>query len=379
MLNASNKIKKVLLIGTGNVGKHILEFAARSKKNIEWVIGDIDIDNARWACNNAQIGAAHHRLHPIFRPIKLDLFNSEKTIELLNKEKPDAIINCTVLHTWHLIRCLPEQIYAKISAAGLGAWLPCQLALSLSLSKSIKDAGLTTFYINTSLSCLTNPVMGKLNLAPTIGIGNIDLIAPAVLTYIAQQKNIDRSRIKTFQVCHHQHWVYPREAGYKPNAPYYLKILIDDMDVTSEFDTDTVMFESVKLYSPGVNFTTVSASSALKNLNAMLYNENLHTHSPGPNGLPGGYPVLLNKQGAEVVLPEDISLNDAIKMNEESGKLDSIEKIEDDGTVIFTDYAYQIMKETLGFNHQSFHAWDAKDLAFEQIACFNKLAKKYSI
>ena len=379
MLKASNKIKKVLLIGTGDVGKHILEFAARSRKNIEWVIGDININNARWACNNAQIGAAHHRLHPIFRPIKLDLFNSEETIELLKREKPDAIINCTVLHTWHLIRRFPEEIYAKISAAGLGAWLPCQLALSLSLSKSIKDAGLITFYINSSLSCLTNPVMGKLNLAPTIGIGNIDLIAPAVLTYIAQQKIIDRSRIKTFQVCHHQHWVYPREAGYKPNAPYYLKILIDDMDVTSEFDTDTVMFEAVKLYPPGVNFTTVSASSALKNLNAMLYNENLHTHSPGPNGLPGGYPVLLNKQGAEVVLPEDISLNDAIKLNEESGKMDSIEKIEDDGTVIFTDYAYQIMKETLGFNHQSFHPWDAKDLAFEQISCFNKLAKKYSI
>ncbi len=191
------------------------------------------------------------------------------------------------------------------------------------------------------------------------------------------EKGIDRSRIETFQVCHHQHWVFPREAGYQPGAPYYLKILVDGEDVTSEFDTDQVMFESVKLYAPGIGFTTVSASSTLKNMKAMLFDENLRTHSPGPKGLPGGYPVLLNKSGAEVVLPDDITLDEAIKMNEQSGKLDSIEEVKADGTVIFTDYAYEIMKDALGFDCKSFHAWDSKELAFEQMACFRKLAEKY--
>ena len=137
------------------------------------------------------------------------------------------------------------------------------------------------------------------------------------------------------------------------------------------------MYESVKLYAPGIGFTTVSASSALKNLKAMLFNENLRTHSPGPNGLPGGYPVLLNKDGADVVLPDDISLEEAIRINEESGKLDSIEDIKDEGTVIFTDRAFEIMKETLGFECRSFQAWEAKELAFEQMACYKRLAEKY--
>jgi len=153
--------------------------------------------------------------------------------------------------------------------------------------------------------------------------------------------------------------------------------LIDGEDVTSDFDTDEVMFESVKLYAPGIGFTTVSASSALKNLNALLFDQNLRTHSPGPIGLPGGYPVLLNAQGAEVVLPPEITLDEAIKMNEQSGKLDSIEEIKDDGTVIFTDYAYEIMKDTLGFDCKSFSAWESKELAFEQMACFKQLAEKY--
>ncbi len=316
---------KVLLVGVGDVGKHLLEFAAREDSGLEWIIGDIDEKRARWACNNAEFGAAHHGKYPKFRPLKVDLLDLEKTTELIQKEQPVAVINCTVLHTWHLIRNLPEDLYAKISSAGLGAWLPCQLTLGMNLAQAIKNSGKSPFYINTSLSCLTNPVMGKIGLAPTIGIGNVDLIAPAILTYVSRNAGVPKDRIDIYLVCHHQHWVYPREAGYRPGAPYFLKILVDGQDVTLDFDTDKVMFDSVNLYPPGIGFTTVSASSTLKNLKALVFDQGLRTHSPGPNGLPGGYPVRLNAKGAEVVLPPEISLEEAIKMNEASGKLDSIE------------------------------------------------------
>ena len=127
-------MEKVLIVGTGDVGSHILEFIARDDLNIEWIIGDIDEDRAKLLCNNALIGAAHHGRHPIFHPKKVDLLNIEKTADLIKKEKPIAVINCTVLHTWHLIHQLPEDIYTRISSAGLGAWLPCQLTLGMSLA-----------------------------------------------------------------------------------------------------------------------------------------------------------------------------------------------------------------------------------------------------
>lgn len=370
-------MKKVLLVGTGDVGSHILEFIARDDNNIEWIIGDIDENKAKLLCNNASIGAVHHGKHPVFHPKEVDLLNIEKTADLIKKEKPIAVINCTVLHTWHLIRQLPEDLYARISSAGLGAWLPCQLTLGMNLAKAIKESGERPYYINTSLSCLTNPVMGKIGLAPTIGIGNVDLIAPAIITYLSQQTGIHRSKIDIRLVCHHQHWVYPREAGYQPGAPYFLKIIINQEVVTDQFDTDKIMYDSVKMYPEGISFTTVSASSAIKNLKAMIYNEGLATHSPGPNGLPGGYPVKLDAKGAVVNLPAEISLEEAININEESGKLDSIEQIKNDGTVVFSDYSYEIMKETLGFDCRSFKPHESKDLAFEQMALFKELANKY--
>ena len=88
---------KILLVGVGNVGSHILEFVARDETNFEWLVGDIDEKKAIKHCNNAAIGASHHGKYPIFRPMKIDLFNIEETASLIKKEKPLAVINCSVL------------------------------------------------------------------------------------------------------------------------------------------------------------------------------------------------------------------------------------------------------------------------------------------
>ena len=81
--------------------------------------GDFDKERDQWAFNNAEIGAAHHCLSPLLRAVQIDLFGEDATVKLLRKEKPDAVINCTVLHTWHLIRKLPkpERIYTQTPAS----------------------------------------------------------------------------------------------------------------------------------------------------------------------------------------------------------------------------------------------------------------------
>ena len=365
------------MVGVGDVGAHILEILARSPMPFKLIVGDINEERGQKLVNNALIGAAHHDLHPHFDFRKIDLTDVEGTAELLSNEKPVVVINCTVMHTWHLIRQLPEDLYARISSAGLGAWLPCQLALAYNLSKAIKMAGIKTHFINTSLSCLTNPVLGKTGMPPTIGIGNIDLVEPGVRTLVARELGVSRANVKLYMVAHHQHWVYPREAGYKPGAPYYLKVTVNGKDITNRFDTDRLMYDGVKLYPPGINFTTVSASSTIKNLLGLMQDLGTYTHSPGPNGLPGGYPVVLSAKGAEVVLPDDITLEEAIRMNEESGRLDGIERIENGGTVVFADYTNEIMKETLGFDCPKFKPEESYERALEMIRRYRELASKY--
>ena len=153
--------------------------------------------------------------------------------------------------------------------------------------------------------------------------------------------------------------------------------MIDGEERTDMYDLDNLMYDAVKMYPGDISFTTVSASSTIKNLKALIFDKGIKTHSPGPNGLPGGYPVILDGNGAKINLPNEISLGEAIKINEESGKLDSIEKIEEDGTVIFAEYAYEIMKDTLGFKCRSFKPEESEALALEQISLFKQLMKKY--
>ena len=35
-------MKKILLVGVGDVGSHLLEFVSRDGSNFEWIVGDIN-------------------------------------------------------------------------------------------------------------------------------------------------------------------------------------------------------------------------------------------------------------------------------------------------------------------------------------------------
>ncbi|WP_285398739.1 saccharopine dehydrogenase NADP-binding domain-containing protein [Lysinibacillus sp. fls2-241-R2A-57] len=368
-------MSKVMLFGLGEVGTHILEFLARDPKCPELVICDMNEEVSRKRINNALIGAAVFRLYPKVSFEKVDLTDVDRTAELIKSENPDVVINCAVLQTWHVIRQLPKDLYAKLSSASLGAWLPCQLGLAYKLMVAIQQSGVQTHVINTSLSCMTNPALAKVGLAPTIGIGNVELIESAVRLQVSRELSVPIDIVKVYLVAHHVWWVYPREAGYK-KGPYYIKVLVNDEDVTGTFDTDTLLWDAIKQYPPDTEFTTVSANSTIKNMYALLSATPIFTHSPAPQGLPGGYPILLSKDGAELALPGGITLEEAIKINEESNKIDGIDRIEEDGTIVYAEYSYQILKEMLGFDHKTFKVEESLEIAFELMTKYREFASK---
>ena len=110
---------------------------------------------------------------------------------------------------------------------------------------------------------------------------------------------------------------------------------------------------------------------------AILFDTGEIVHAPGPEGLPGGYPVRLSAEGAEVVLPDGITKEEAIKINEEAQKYDGIEKINEDGTVVCTDHAAQIMKEVFDYDCKELKLDECEGKAKELISACNKLSDKY--
>ena len=92
-------MEKVLMVGTGDVGSHMLEILARMPMSFKLIVGDIDEDKGQKLVNNALIGAAHHDFHPHIDFHKIDLTDIEGTADLLRQETPAVVINCTVMHT----------------------------------------------------------------------------------------------------------------------------------------------------------------------------------------------------------------------------------------------------------------------------------------
>ncbi len=367
----------VLIVGIGEVGHYLLEFLARSGAPLEIVAADVDGDTVASKVDNALLGAALLGHEPRIRPLTLDLFAVDRTAEVLAELRPRVVVNCAVLQTWHVIRRLPPEVYTRLSSAGLGAWLPVQLTLAMKLAQAIERSGTSPRYVNTSLSDLTNPVLGAMGIAPTIGIGNVALIETAVRALVGRKLGLARERVKITLVAHHVHWVLWREAGYREGAPYYLRVETDGEDVTSRFDTLALLKEAILLYPKGTSFSAVSASSALHNVRALLVDEPVRTHSPGPNGLPGGYPVLLSARGAEVELPAELGLDAAVAINLEAQTYDGVERIDDDGRVHFMPYAVEIMSELLGFECASFAPEECEDRAREQMRRFQDLLRRH--
>jgi hypothetical protein len=155
--------------------------------------------------------------------------------------------------------------------------------------------------------------------------------------------------------------------------------MIDDRDVTSSYDQLKLLSKTgsgVKCLDghPGDSFT---ASLFVKHILAVLHDTQEFTHVPGPNGLPGGYPVHLGWEGAKLALPSGITQEEAIKINLEGQRRDGIEEIRTDGTVVFTKPVCAALKQVFGIDCKSFNIREVDEVAEEQMKRFQETVAKF--
>ncbi len=129
-------------------------------------------------------------------------------------------------------------------------------------------------------------------------------------------------------------------------------IKIDGRDVTNEVDIDAAFAEIPTRFrrAGGRDGQILTASSAAANTLAMADDSGAILHAPAPNGLPGGYAVRITAKGGEVILPEGLTMEEAIRINEEGQRYDGIDKIDDDGTVTYAEKSVAIMKDMIGWD-----------------------------
>jgi hypothetical protein len=200
------------------------------------------------------------------------------------------------LQAWWVISELPPDLYKEFRlTAGLGPWLPMHLTPTYKLMQAVRNSGIKTHVVVASFPDAVCPVLGKVGLTPTVGLGNLDNFIPELKKVTGEKLGIPMRDISIYMIGHHVLRTITK-LGDIEKVPYYLRIFVGNKDVTGEFDLNQLVVDAANLVVKSPGHSKVAASG------------------------------------------------------EEHQKYDGIEKIEDDGTVVHTEKAVKFMKETLGYD-----------------------------
>jgi hypothetical protein len=248
--------------------------------------------------------------------------------------------------------------------------------------QAAKKAGIRAKVMNGTYSDLTNVVLAKLGLAPVCGGGNMDHGCNNIRYVVSKQLNVPRNNVFVYGVGHHGAF-YTAQMG----EPFYVKIIVGNRDVTNKFPHEKLRellraegFFGRRQFKTALVEQFRTAASFLRNTLDIYFNTGqIRMSVPGPNGLPGAYPCRVSAKGAEVVLPEDLTLEEAIKINEGGARHDGIERVKDDGTVVFLDENVKNMREVIGYDCKELKVSESEERARELNEKIRSCYEKYSI
>lgn len=367
----------ILLIGLGALGSAILRELVKIR-GLTVYAADVEEERGREVVDLIVSGAVNSGYKPKVKFLKVDLREVDGTAELLREFEPKVICNATALVSWWYPHVLPDELAVKVAKLGPGPWTPGHLALTYRLMKAVRRSGIETRVLNASYNDVVSPALAKVGLAPHLGAGNLDLLVPMIKREFAEELNVPVEEVSVYLVAHHSLITDP------DRSPFILKVFCRGRDVTDVIPEERVRSILPRHYKierrwsgPPEQFHI--SSSFLKNLLAMYYDEDTFTHSPGPLGLPGGYPVRVSYEKVELALPEGITREEAIEVNERAARYDGIERIKDDGTVVLTEEAREVMEEVFGIGYKEYPVERSLELALELRKAYFEVLKRFGI
>lgn len=360
--------KKLMFVGGGDLCLQILKMLVPRDDFVFYLAGR-DLEKVTRSCNLLRLGCLQLGGTCTVYPVVMDLAEGhiEANARTIYRIRPDIIFNSASLQSWRVITQLPLEHYQALDRARLGPWLPMHLAPAYELMRAIKQSGIKAVTVNAAFPDAVNVVLDKVGMAPDTGIGGIANMIPAVRLSIARLAMRPPENVQVRLVAQQGFCQQVARMGLAPDAQYRLTYWVDNLDRTGEF-ADEVIFNAVctnfrSLGGVDINFfNAISAVRLLENLHA---EHEIITHVPGPNGLPGGYPVRVGLGQVLLALPYGVSRSDAIEVNQRGQRQDGISAIRADGSVSFASEQMAVMEALLGFTMSNLQLQDVHQYAAE--------------
>jgi hypothetical protein len=307
---------------------------------------------------------------------QLDALNLEQVTDLLDSLRPEAIVNTASLQSWHVIQGLPESLWEQVHSGGLGIWLPAHLAPAKNIMQGLADIGHRPFVVNMAFPDAVNVVLSKVGLGPDAGAGNVEELAVPFASALAQRLGRPLEEVSVRMVGHH--WVNAAvmENRRVTDIPLLVEAEVDGQRITPELDIPEMLLSATEGFPPGHEDTWFIAASAAHKVLVFLGAAPARGHATGVQGLPGGYPVAYRDGRFELDLPEMVSIEQAVEVNLAGQRLDGIQDITEDGSVVLTDRAREVIQEVFGWDYSTYALQDAAELALEITSRYRDFAKR---
>lgn|GEM_PF-2048638 len=332
----------MLVIGLGDLGSRVLQ-ALAVRAEVDRLIGaGRNEEYSRQLTGQAALIADLTGGPRDVGFARVDIEDQERTARLLHKLRPDVVVMAASRLTWWRSPASDEGRSARLRTLPYGTWLPVQVSLVRSLMEAQSSASPGSRVVALPFPDAVGPALAPLGLAPALGAGNIAEVAAKLRVLAADMVEVDPGEIDVRLIMHHAaerqaFGAFSGLAGTTENqeTPWLAQIAVEGRSLAP--DVVRELFYRPYFLPPGTATHDLTAAATVNAVVALLGVEPRRIHAPAPHGLSGGYPLLVSRQEISLDLPPGIARDEAIAVNEAAARDDGIERIEDNGTIVFTD------------------------------------------
>ena len=284
--------------------------------------------------------------------VEVDCTDRSAVEQLLADTEPDVIVQCaSLMSPWALVG-RTDEVALAFAAAGLAVALPMQLPVIHTVMAAVRATGCTAPVANLSFPDVTNVILDRLGLAPTIGLGNVTMQLLRVRDALPAETLV--------RVIGHHNQVYPVMRAELPDNPdQRVRVFLGEDGERA----DHLAYVGQPL-APGVIYNETTAIACIEVIEALLPGASpTRTSAPAPFGLPGGYPVVIEDGTISLDLPPGQDLEEVSAWQSSIARNDGIDAIAADGTVTFTEHAREAVADLAPWLTEPLHPDEASERA----------------
>jgi len=384
----------VMLVGTGHLGGPILDRLVANPHVGRVVAVGREARRGEARCNLARLAAVARGCEVDVDHHVADVACADEVAAAVRTIAPEVVIHAASMQTWWLLDLFAPEHREVLARAGYGVWLPLHLTLAMTLMQGLSEAGYEGAVLNAAYPDVINVVLGGVGRAPAAGLGNVEELAAKVRGCAADRLAVPAGELDIWLVAHHalQRFAFrgvlaeggsdgmlgTPGSGNEGVPPYFVRVEHRGVDVTEEAGARAALIAPCPLPA-GPGWGQFSAAATESFVEALLGEAPSRLHAPGPAGLPGGYPVDAGAGKVALAAIPGLALDEAIDINVRSQRFDGIERIGEDGTVVFADDAAAAMHDALGYQCRVLPPADVVDRATELATRFREYAQRCGV